>query len=288
MQGLGSDPLVGETERMKNLSSKCDRAPSRVRLLNVDIDNISMDELVSAFQKGLLLTLHVDMIMKLQKDKEFYEMLPYFDVVTCDSQVLFFAAQWLGTPLKERVSGSDFFPRFYTKYKDDPSITIFMCGGAPGVAELARKKVNKKVGREMIVATYSPPRDYESRQGEIERVIARINESKASVLVIGLGAGRQEKFIVKYRDRMPCVKMYLPLGGTIDYEAESLKRPPSWITNAGLEWLYRVLREPRQRWRRYFIHQPPVLYLLLKQKLGLYENPFAKQGPTSPTEVLGA
>ena len=101
---------------------------------------------------------------------------------------------------------------------------------------------------------------------------------KASVLVIGLGAGRQEKFIIKYRDRLPLVKIYLPLGGTIDYEAESLKRPPAWITNAGFEWLYRVVREPRQRWHRYFVHQPPFLYLLLKQKLGLYKNPFAERG----------
>ena len=261
-----------------NVPSKRGRMPSRIRLLNVGIDNISMDELVNAFRKGLLLTLHVDMIMKLQKDREFYETLPHFDVITCDSQILFFAARWLGTPLKERVSGSDFFPRFYTKYKDDPSITIFICGGAPGVAEVARKKINEKVGREIIVATDSPPPDYESRSGEIERMIALINESKASVLVIGLGAGRQEKFIIKYRDRLPLVKIYLPLGGTIDYEAESLKRPPAWITNAGFEWLYRVVREPRQRWHRYFVHQPPFLYLLLKQKLGLYKNPFAERG----------
>jgi N-acetylglucosaminyldiphosphoundecaprenol N-acetyl-beta-D-mannosaminyltransferase len=265
------------------VASKTDRVPSRVRLLNVEIDNISMEELVNTFQKGLLLTLHVDMIMKLQKDKEFYETLPHFDVITCDSQILFFAARWLGVPLKERVSGSDFFPHFYTKYKDDPSITIFICGGAPGVAEVARQKVNEKVGREIIVATDSPPSDYESRPGEIERMIARINESKASVLVIGLGAGRQEKFIVKYRDCLPHLKIYLPLGGTIDYEAESLKRPPTWITNAGLEWLYRVVLEPRQRWRRYFLHQPPFLYLLLKQRLGLYKNPFAERSLASRT-----
>ena len=170
---------------MNNVASKRDRAPSRVRLLNVEIDNISMDELINSFDKGLLLTLHVDMIMKLQKDREFYEILPHFDVVTCDSQILIFAAKLLGTPFKERVSGSDFFPRFYAKYKNDPNITIFMCGGAPGVAELARKNVNRNVGREMIVATDLPPRDYDTRPGEIERMIARINESKASVLVIG-------------------------------------------------------------------------------------------------------
>jgi exopolysaccharide biosynthesis WecB/TagA/CpsF family protein len=106
-------------------------------------------------------------------------------------------------------------------------------------------------------------------------MIARINESRASVLVVGLGAGRQEKFIVKYRDRFPHVHTFLPLGGTIDYEARTLRRPASWVTNSGLEWLYRLASEPRQRWRRYLIHQPPVLYLLSLQRLGLYRNPFA-------------
>lgn len=247
----------------------------RVRLLNVDVDNITMDELVGTFREGLLMTLHVDMIMKLQKDSEFYEILPQFDVITCDSQVLFAAAKMLGTPLSERVSGSDFFPRFYAKHKNDSNVTVFICGGGPGVAEIARKNVNAKVGREMVVATDSPPLDYDSRPGEIERMIARVNESKASVLLVGLGAGRQEKFIVKYRDRFPDVKAFLPLGGTIDYEAGTMERPPAWITNAGFEWLYRVVREPRQRWHRYFVHQPPVLYFLAKQKMGLYRNPFA-------------
>lgn len=248
----------------------------QVRLLNVDVDDVTMDELVDTFREGVMLTLHVDMIMKLQKDREFYELLPHFDVVTCDSQILVSAAKLLGTPLKERVSGSDYFPRFYTKYKDDPSVTVFICGGGPGVAEIAKKNVNAKVGRELIVATNSPSRDYDRNPGECERLIAQINDSKASVLLVGLGGGRQEKFIFKYRDRLPHVKLFLPLGGTIDYEAGTLGRPPAWITNYGLEWLYRLLREPRQRWHRYLVHQPPVLYHLARQKLGLYKNPFAE------------
>ncbi len=249
----------------------------RVRLLNVDVDNITMDELVDSFREGLLLTLHVDMIMKLQKDREFYEILPHFDVITCDSQILVVAAKMLGTPFKERVSGSDFFPRFYARHKSDPGVTMFICGGGPGVAEIARKNINAKAGREMIIATDSPPKDYDTKPGEIERMIARINESKANVLLVGLGAGRQEKFIVRYRDRFPYVKAFLPLGGTIDYEAGTLARPPAWITDAGFEWLYRVVREPRQRWHRYFVHQPPVLYLLARQKFGRYRNPFASR-----------
>jgi UDP-N-acetyl-D-mannosaminuronic acid transferase (WecB/TagA/CpsF family) len=81
----------------------------KVRLLNVDVDDITLDELLDTFRDGMLLTLHVDMIMKLQRDREFYEMLPHFSPITCDSQILVAAARILGTLLQGRVSGSDFF-----------------------------------------------------------------------------------------------------------------------------------------------------------------------------------
>jgi N-acetylglucosaminyldiphosphoundecaprenol N-acetyl-beta-D-mannosaminyltransferase len=254
----------------------------RVKLLNVEVDDLTIDELLDTFREGLLLTLHVDMLMKLQKDREFFEILPQFDIVTCDSEILVRAASLLGTPLRARVSGSDFFPRFYMKHKDDPGITIFICGGGPGIAEIARKNVNAKVGREMVVGTDSPSPDYDKKPAEIETMLAKINASGATVLMVGLGAGRQEKFIVRYRDRLPLVKTFLPLGGTIDYEAGTLARPHSWLTDAGLEWLYRLVREPRQRWHRYLVHQPPVLYHLARQRLGLYKNPFGNLPSRGP------
>ncbi|MGH7267057.1 MAG: WecB/TagA/CpsF family glycosyltransferase [Candidatus Rokuibacteriota bacterium] len=260
----------------------------RVRLLNVGVDDVTMDELVGSFRDGALLTLHVDMLMKLQTDREFWEIVPEFDVVTCDSQILFIAARLLGTPLRERVSGSDFFPRFYERHRTDPTVTVFLCGGGPGVAERARQRINARVGRELVVGTDSPPFDYDRKPGEIARMIAGINASQASVLVVGLGAGRQEKFIVKHRDRLPHVKTFLPLGGTIDYEAGTLERPPAWVTDAGVEWLYRLLREPRTRWHRYLVHQPPVLYLLARQRLGLYRAPFAPLAAAAVEEAEGA
>src|SRR5260370_24865551 len=148
--------------------------------------------------------------MKLQLDSKYYELLPHFDVITCDSQIRVAARKILATPIRERVSGSDFFPRFYTRYKDDPSVTLFICGGGPGIAEAAAKNINAKVGREMVVGTDSPPLDYEVKPGEINRMLARINESRATALVIGLGAGRQEKFVVRYRERLPHVRTFLP------------------------------------------------------------------------------
>lgn len=254
----------------------------KVRLLNVDVDNVGMDDLVETFRKGTMLTLHVDMIMKLQTDREFYDLLPHFDIITCDSQILTIAARWLGTPLKERVSGSDYFPRFYMRYRDDPDVRVFICGGAPGVADLARQKVNAKVGREMVVGTNSPSPRFDRSPAEIDQILSQINDSGATVLVAGLGGGRQEKFIFSYRHRLPNVRLFLPLGGTIDYEAQTLRRPPAWITDAGLEWLYRVTKEPIQRGRRYFLHQPPFLYLFALQLFGLYRDPFSKHSVIEP------
>jgi N-acetylglucosaminyldiphosphoundecaprenol N-acetyl-beta-D-mannosaminyltransferase len=253
----------------------------RVRLLNVEVDDLTMDELVETFEEGMLLTLHVDMIMKLQRDREFFELLPLFDRVTCDSQILFFAARLLGTPLRERVSGSDFFPRFCARHRDDPRVTVFICGGAPGVADAAARNVNARAGRTMVVGTASPPLDWDRRPDEVDRLVSAIDASRASVLLVGLGAGRQEKLVVANRHRLPRVRAFLPLGGTIDYEAGSLPRPSPWVTDAGLEWLFRLAREPRQRWRRYLVHQPPVLWLLARQWLGTYRNPFAERTCTA-------
>ena len=246
----------------------------RVKILNASVNNITMGELVSEFKEGLLLTLHVDMIMKLQRDRDFYNILPEFDLITCDSQILYFATKLLGSPVKERVSGSDFFPLYYMHNKENADVKIFLCGGSPGIADMAKNNINEKVGRKIIVGTYSPSFEFDKDPDEIQLMIDRINKSEATVLLVGLGGGRQEKFIVNYRDQFSHVKTFLPLGGTIDYEARTFKRPSAWITEWGLEWLYRLIKEPKQRWRRYILHQPPVLFYLLSQRLGFYKNPF--------------
>ena len=264
---------------MPDGSTMTDRHPTlgelkRVQMLNAYVHDLSMDNLVANFTEGLMLTLHVDMAMKLQKDRDFYEIIDQFDVITCDSQIMYFSTKWLGTPVRERVSGSDYFPKFYMHHKDNPEITIFLMGGKPGIADLARDNVNAKVGREMIVGVDSPAFDYETRAGEIDRMIEAVNASGATVCLVGLGGGRQEKFILAYKDRMPGVKLWLPLGGTIDYESGTFARPPAWITEWGFEWLYRLLKEPRARFHRYVIHEPPFLWAVLKQRLGLYKDPF--------------
>lgn len=249
---------------------------SKIKILNAELDNITMDELLEK-REGTILTLHVDMIAKFQTNRELYDLGKRFDVITCDSQILYFASKLLRTPFTERVSGSDYFPKFYNRYRDDESVTIFLCGAMGNIAERAMEAINAKVGRRMIVGAYGPPADYESDQGEIDKILRMINESGATVLVAGLGVPKQERFIFGYRDQLPSVKLFLPLGGTIDYEAGDVKRPPAFVTTAGLEWLWRLVREPRRRWRRYLVHQPPVLFHLAQQALGRYRDPFANR-----------
>ncbi len=271
---MEGDLIVAQDDSVDVKSTKAVSGPRKVRLLNAYVHDVTMDEVLSDFTEGLILTLHVDMVMKLQEDREFYDILKQFDLITCDSQIMYFATKFLGTPVQERVSGSDFFPKFYMHHKNNPDVTVFMCGGKPGIAELAAEKINAKVGREIICGTYAPSFDYENRPEEIDHLIDTINASGATVLLVGLGGGRQEKFIVDYKDRLPNVKLFLPLGGTIDYEAGTLKRPAPWVTNAGLEWMYRLVKEPKQRWRRYLVYDPPFLWKVLLQKLGLYRDPF--------------
>ncbi len=247
----------------------------RVDLLNVYVHDVTMTDLVSNFTSGTILTLHTDMVVKLQQDREFLDVFKAFDVITCDSQILYFALRLMGTPVRERVSGSDYFPKFYMHHRENPDVTVFLCGGKPGIADIAAAKINAKAGRDIIVGTDAPAFDYEQNPDEVDRVIECINASGATVLLVGLGGGRQEKFIINYRDRMPNVRLFLPLGGTIDYEAGTLPRPAPWVTNFGLEWFYRLIKEPRQRWHRYLVDDPPVLWALFKQRLRLYRDPFA-------------
>lgn len=247
----------------------------RVPLLNVHVDDLSMDELLS-IREGVVLTLHADMLLKLQQDREFHDLLPMFDVITCDSQVLYFAMKLMRRPVQARVSGSDYFPALYMRYANDPTVSIFLCGAAPGVAERAAAEINRKAGRDIVVGTASPPLGLADGTPEAEQLLAQINASGATVLVVGLGAPKQEKFIARYRDRLPGVRLFLPLGGTIDYEAGEVVRPPGWVTNVGMEWAWRVVREPRKRWRRYLVDDPRAFAYLLRDAFGRYRDPFAE------------
>lgn len=246
----------------------------RIKIFNIEVDNLTKTELLEKFQEGVLITPNVDHLIKLQKDKEFFELYKKAEFVTVDSKIVQLALKYLGTPVKEVITGSGFFPSFYEYHRNNEKIKIFLLGAAPGVADEAMQKINNKVGREIVVGAHSPSFGFEKNNQECDSIVELINSSSANVLVVGVGAPKQEKWIYNYKSKLTHIKIFLAIGATIDFEAEKVKRAPVIIQKLAMEWLYRLVKEPRRLWRRYIIEDMPFFRMVLMQKRGKYENPF--------------
>jgi exopolysaccharide biosynthesis WecB/TagA/CpsF family protein len=234
-----------------------------------------MAELLEKLNRGVVFTPNADHLVKLQKDREFFDAYASADYKTCDSKVLFLISRILGSPIREKISGSDLFPAFYTYHKNNEDVKIFLLGACEGVAAQAQQRINQKVGREIIVGSHSPSFGFEQNEAECQQIIDMVNASGATVLAVGVGAPKQEKFIHKYKNRFRNIKIFLAIGATIDFEAGNVLRSPRWVSEVGLEWLYRLLAEPRRLWRRYLLGGPRFLWLALLQLFNLYANPFS-------------
>jgi N-acetylglucosaminyldiphosphoundecaprenol N-acetyl-beta-D-mannosaminyltransferase len=247
----------------------------KVKILNIDIDNLRQSELLGQLESGVVFTPNVDHIIKLQSDRDFLEAYSIADYKLCDSQALIYASKFLGTPIKQKISGSDLFPAFYNYHKDNEDIKIFLLGAGEGVAKKAQARINRKIGRKIVVGTYSPPFGFEKNEEECLEIIEKINQSGATVLAIGVGAPKQEKWIYKYREQLENIRIFLAIGATIDFESGNIRRAPKWMSEVGLEWLYRLLSEPKRLWKRYLVEDSPFFWLILMQKLNLYNNPIS-------------
>jgi exopolysaccharide biosynthesis WecB/TagA/CpsF family protein len=247
-----------------------------IRILNIDILNITKKQLLDNLTQGVLFTPNVDHLMNLQKDRDFFSAYQQANFIVCDSQIVRFSSRFLGRPIRETIQGSDFLSLFYSYHRNNRDITIFLFGAAEGVAAKAMKNINGKAGREIVTGIYSPPFGFENDDEECEKMIRLINENKATVLVVGLGSPKQEKWIVKYKDRLPYVKIFMGLGATIDFEAGVLSRSPLFLRKIGLEWAYRLCIDPKRLWKRYLVNDLPFFSLILKDKMNRYRNPFRK------------
>ena len=111
---------------------------NRVNLLNIEFDNLSLRQLLKELKSGVVFTPNVDHLMKLQCDWEFFQAYELADYKLCDSKILIYASHFLGTPIKEKISGSDFFPAFCNYHKNNEKVKIFLLGGNKGVAKTSQ------------------------------------------------------------------------------------------------------------------------------------------------------
>ncbi len=245
--------------------------PKKVQLLNVIIDNITKQELLDRLKVGgWVTTPNIDHFTKIRSDEVFNTIYHKADYLVCDSQILIFIAQMMGQTIVDKISGSDFLPVFYDYYAQDSEMTMFLLGAREGVAAKAQRVINQKVGREMVTEVYSPPFGFERDPIECRKIVDLINASKANVLVLGVGAPKQEKWFYRHQHLLKHVTVAFGFGASIDFEAGNIPRSPHWMSQVGLEWLFRLSREPQRLWRRYLVDSVPFFVDLTAALLGRY------------------
>lgn len=246
-------------------------------VLNISICNITHDKLLDELDNGgVLFTPNVDHMVKLQYDHSFYDCYSKAEWVVCDSRILWMCSKLLRNPLQEAIPGSSFFTDYYLHNANNNNCRIFLLGARPGVAARAKQRINMRVGRSIVVGEYSPPIGFENDRTENNHIADIINRSRATTVLVGLGAPKQEKWIIANKKQMPNVKVWMALGATIDFEAGEIQRAPMWVRKICLEWFYRFLMEPKRMFRRYFIDGPSFFYHFACQLIGIYKNPYAK------------
>jgi N-acetylglucosaminyldiphosphoundecaprenol N-acetyl-beta-D-mannosaminyltransferase len=242
---------------------------SRQALLGIEIDNLSLEELLKEMRSGFVVTPNVNHVMLMHRDPEFREAYSSADYHLCDSQILMNVSEWLGKPIRQKISGSDLLPAFYHYHWDNPNIKIFLLGAEEGVGAIAMRKINQMVARTIVVDTYSPPWGFEKDPIECQKIMRLLEQSSATVLVLGFGTPKQEKWFYHYRQEIDrSIDLTFAIGTTINFEAGHALRAPHWMRSAGLEWLYRLCREPKRLWRRYLLDAWPFLKLVAQEKWG--------------------
>jgi N-acetylglucosaminyldiphosphoundecaprenol N-acetyl-beta-D-mannosaminyltransferase len=253
---LGEAPLMAApvvSEARKATTARGFAPP--IAMLGVPFDNVTIDQTISLIEEMLhsrqphyLATANVDFLVQALRDVELRRILMDAHLVLCDGTPLLWASRLLGNPLPERVAGSDLVP-LLLRIAAQKQYRVYFLGGT----EEATKKAVENLGRQhpnlQISGHYSPPF---SRLLEMdhEAIRNRIQAAAPDFLFVSFGCPKQEKWISMHY-RSLGVPVSVGVGATIDFLAGTAKRAPRWMRRTGLEWIHRMLQEPRRLGKRY-------------------------------------
>jgi N-acetylglucosaminyldiphosphoundecaprenol N-acetyl-beta-D-mannosaminyltransferase len=242
------------------------RAVDSVEILGVRVDDATYEDLVDRVDAYVasgephhIITVNVEMIVTAHDDPEFAGVLARGDLNVADSAGVMFAAGLLGRPLRERVTGSDGIYRL-AAHSALKGQRIYLLGAAPGVAEVVAGRLSAANPGLDVAGTYAGS----PHVSEEDDIIQRIRQASPDLLLVAYGVPAEERWIARNRQRL-AVPVIIGVGGAFDFVAGVTKRAPGWMRRWGLEWLYRLLREP-WRWRRQ-LALPRFLVLVLRQKI---------------------
>ncbi|WP_026894637.1 WecB/TagA/CpsF family glycosyltransferase [Clostridiisalibacter paucivorans] len=226
-----------------------------IKIMGIKIDKITMEGALNRVEEFLngeatktIYTPNTEIIMNAQKDNKFKQVLNEGDLVVPDGIGLIYASRIKKHPLPERVTGFD-ISMGIINIAHTRRLKLFLLGGEEGVADIAAKKIKDNYDNILISGTNNGyfkgvHTGYESHKEEMD-IIDKINDGDTDILFVGLGAEKQEKWIHKNKDKLKC-KIIIGNGGTIDVLAGKVKRAPDIYQRLGLEWLYRLVKEPKR------------------------------------------
>ena len=244
---------------------------ARLKFMNTEIENLTMQETLQAIdsiiqenRNAYVVTPNVDHIVQLETNKELQDVYANASLILTDGKPLLWIAKWYGTPIKEKISGSDLFP-LLCDMAAKKGYKMYFLGAAEGVAAKAAENLAKRYKGLQVVGTYSPPYGFEKNPNEMDKIKEMIKEAKPHILIVGLGCPKQEKFMYHH-----CKELGVPisfgLGASFDFEAGNIKRAPRWMANHGLEWLFRITQDPKRMAKRYLVDDRKILGLAIKYR----------------------
>ncbi len=230
--------------------------PTHVQVRGLSFDNLTVAETIDILTTRLengtqtaVFTPNAEIVQACIDDPSLYPIVGAADLLLPDGIGVIKAAKILGTPLKEKVAGVVVGEKLveamsHTPTHDASTHRLFLLGGKPGVAQIAAEKLTAKYPGLVIAGVHD---GYFQKDGaENEAVLEEIRQSGADVLYVCLGAPTQEKWIHANRAALPSVTLLLGLGGSVDVYAGTVKRAPKIFIKLGLEWFYRLCKEPRR------------------------------------------
>jgi exopolysaccharide biosynthesis WecB/TagA/CpsF family protein len=202
-----------------------------------------------------------DCLNKASENREYHYSLGRSDLVLPDGSGLRIAAKAIGLPLHDNVNGTDLFP-LLCEAAAQKGQSLFLFGGLPGIAAKAGEAMQQRFPGLKIAGCLD---GYTNRDNN-DTIVRAINDSGADILLVGLGAPAQEKWLLQHSGAL-ATAVGLGVGGLFDYYSGHISRAPLWLREAGLEWVWRILQEPGAKWRRYVLGNPLFLWrVFLEQR----------------------
>jgi N-acetylglucosaminyldiphosphoundecaprenol N-acetyl-beta-D-mannosaminyltransferase len=266
--------------------------PGRINILGVGVSVLNMEtaldeteSLLERGEQGYVCVTGVHGIMEAQADDRFHDILNRSFLTTPDGMPTVWLGRLQGFKSMTRVYGPDYMVGVCGR-SVDRGYRHFLYGGKEGVAEELRRELLHRFPGLKIVGTYTPP--FRALNGdEEEELRLQLASSRADILWCGLSTPKQERFMAAYRHRLP-VKLMVGVGAAFDILSGNLSEAPNWMKTSGLQWLYRLVKEPRRLWRRYLVNNPKFVWFCLLQLTHLKSFPLHRsKAPTAKIESAG-